>query len=117
MCPPYLPVATVKLGGQVAGREDTEALVTAVSAVRPVVAHQGVEDFVRSGAARERRRKRLQRRPTGSGSGSSCDGFPPACTLNVASEHLVSHVTSRAPRGFDGEVGACEIRVGGEADL
>ena len=105
----YLPVATVKLCDRVTGWEVTEALVTVVLAVRAVVAHQRVRNFILASSARERGRKWLQRRPTGTGSSDSID---PAYTKNVASEHLVCHVTIRTWRGFDREIRTSEIWSG-----
>ena len=104
----YLPLATVKLCDRVTAWEVTEALVTAVLAVRAVVAHQRVRNVILASSARERGRKWLQRRPTGTGSRGSID---PACTWNVASEHLVRHVTIWTRRDFEREFRTCEIWV------
>ena len=109
----YLPVATVKLCGRVTAWEVTEALVTAVHAVRAVVAHQRVWNVILASSARERGRKWLQRRPTGTGSSGSID---PACTCSVASEHLVCHVTIRTGRDFESALQnrTCEVWFGRE---
>ena len=109
----YLPVATVKLCGRVTAWEVTEALVTAVHAVRAVVAHQRVWNVILASSARERGRKWLQRRPTGTGSSDSID---PACTCSVASEHLVCHVTIRTGRDFESALQnrTCEVWFGRE---
>ena len=97
---------------RVTGWEVTEALVTAVLAVRAVVAHQRVRNVILASSARERGRKWLQRRPTGTGSRDSID---PACTWNVASEHLVCYVTIRTRRHFEREFRTCEVWVVREA--
>ena len=109
----YLPVATVKLCYRVTRCEVTEALVTAVLAVRAVVAHQRVRNVILASSARERGRKWLQRRPTGTGISGSID---PACTCSVASEHLVCHVTIRTGRDFESALQnrTCEVWFGRE---